>query len=173
MLGKSFRSLARVVLPRANARKLAALALVCALAGCGGGAAKPAAKRVTGSGYSFQAPADWKVTRSFRAVAASSGGSTASVTVFRLSKPFKQSLWPATVRELDAQLEKLAATEKGKLVSAKTVTVAGLQAREYRIDRTDKPDEQLVYVLRGRREYQLYCNDADACSMLVESFTLA
>src|SRR5438132_1675153 len=103
MLGKSFRSLARVTLPRANARKLAPLVLAGALAGCGGSAGTPtgAGKRVSADGFAFRAPADWRVKRTLASVAAQKGGALVSVTVFRLAKPYSSTMWETVVPELD------------------------------------------------------------------------
>jgi hypothetical protein len=174
MLGKSFRSLAKVAFPGADPRKLAVLALVLALAGCGGsGGGRPAGKRVTGDGFSFEAPASWQVKRSVRAVEARDGEALVSVTVFRLAKIYRPALWDEVVPELDRVANQLAQRVQGKVDSAKTRTIAGEQGREYAISRSGE-DERIAFVLRAKREYQLYCRGAgDACDTLFETFTLA
>src|SRR5947209_2403686 len=159
MLGKSFRSLAKEVFPRVDPRKLALLALVLALAGCGGSSPSVASERlVSGPGYSFRAPQGGTASRTLRSVTIKDGGSTISVTLFRLAKPYTSALRAKTIRELDAALRRLAAAEQGKLAQPEDITVAGERARSYTIQRAGKPDERLVYVLRGKREYQLFCN---------------
>jgi hypothetical protein len=175
MLGKSFRSLAVVLVPRVNARKLAPVALAVLLAGCGGSGAKPApaAKRVGGPGFSFRAPADWRVKKTLRSAEARNGQAIVSVTVFRLVRPYRPALWPKVVPELDRVAKDLAARVKGSVQSSATQTVAGEKARVYTIARSGE-DERIAFVLRGRREYQLFCRGAGAaCDELFASFRLS
>jgi len=177
MLGKSFRSLAKWVFPSVDPRKLAGFVLVLLLAGCGGGNSKPstsAGRLVSGPGFSFQAPEGGETGRTLRAVTIKRNGAIISVTVFRLAKPYTAAVRAKTIRELDATLKQLAAAEHGKLTQTEDMTVAGQRARAYTIERDGKPDERLVYVLRGRREYQLFCNDDRAvCDRVFATFRLA
>jgi hypothetical protein len=176
MLGKSFRSLARQAFPGADPRKLAVFALALALAGCGGsgsGGDNGSGRRVVGQGFSFEAPASWQVKRSVRAVEARDGEALVSVTVFRLARIYRPSLWEEVVPELDRVASQLAARVHGKVESATTRTIAGERGREYAISRNGE-DERIAFVLRAKREYQLYCRGAgDACDMLFDTFTLA
>jgi hypothetical protein len=175
MLGKSFRSLAKGVFPRINPRKLAPLALVAVLAGCGGGsgAQQGGEQRVAGGAFSFRAPSAWQVKRTLRSVEARDGDAIVSVTVFRLARAYRPALWPKVVPELDRVAQQLAARVHGKVDSAATRTIAGRKARAYAISRSGV-DERIAFVLDGRREYQLYCRGAGgACDTLLSSFTLA
>jgi hypothetical protein len=173
MLGKSFRSLATMVLPRSNARKLAPLVLAVALAGCGGsGSAPPAGRLVSGDGFDFRAPAGWPVKRTLRSVEARQGPAVVSVTTFTLVRRYRPALWPTVVPELDRVAAQLAARVHGKVDSAATATIAGRKARVYAISRGGQ-DERIAFVLNARREYQLYCRGAGkACDTLLATFTL-
>ncbi len=104
-----------------------------------------------------------------------------SVTVFPLARAFRPALWREAVTELDRAAAGLAARVKGQLEASATVTVAGARARSYDLafERSgEKLGERIVFVLRGRREYQLLCRwhappDADvtaACATLSSSF---
>jgi hypothetical protein len=174
MLGRSFRSLARLVFPRVDARKLAPFVLAVALAGCGGSAKEQVAgKRVNGTGFSFEAPADWRVSRGFRTVEARAGDALVSVTVFRLARPYRPADWHTVVPELDRVAHQLATRAQGKVEDAETRPIAGRDARAYAISRSGA-DERIAFVLDGRREYQLFCRGAgDACDRLLDSFTLS
>jgi hypothetical protein len=175
MLRKSFRLLAKPVLPLSNARKLALLVLALALAGCGGGGAPKQAtgKRVGLTGFSFEAPGGWRVTRTPTSVAARRGGAIVSVTTFRLARTYRPALWPAVVPELYRVAQKLAARGHGTVRAARTRAIAGRRARVYDIARGGT-DERIAFVLEGRREYQLYCRGVGAaCDRLLNSFSLA
>jgi len=177
MLDRSFRSMAGPLLPRVNARKLAASAVAVALlgaAGCGGAKHVATAKRVTGDGFSFEAPAGWEVTKASRVVQARDGAALLSVTTFRLARPFRPALWETVVvPELDRVAGELAARVHGKLGRGRTRQIAGRNARTYDIARNGA-QERIAFVLDGRREYQLFCRGAgDACDRLLETFRLS
>jgi hypothetical protein len=174
MVGESFRSLATMVLPRIDARKLGPLVLAVAIAGCGGsGSGHPADQRIAGNGFGFQAPAGWNVKRTPRAVEAHRGAAVVSVTAFTLVRRFRPALWPAVVAELDRVARQLADRVHGRVASARTARIAGRRARVYAISR-DGDDETIAFVLNARREYQLYCRGAGtACDTLLTTFTLA
>jgi hypothetical protein len=174
MLGKSFRSLPTMVLPRSNARKLAGLVLAVALAGCGGsGSGTPAGMRVAGDGFGFQAPAGWQIKRTLRSVEAHRGAAIVSVTTFTLVRRYRPALWPSVVPELDRVAQQLAGRVHGKVESSKTATIAARKARVYAISRGGE-DETIAFVLNARREYQLYCRGAGkACDTLLATFRLA
>jgi hypothetical protein len=170
--------LVKAVLPRADARKLALLALAAALAGCGGGKAHATQRIVHGNGYAVGLPTGWTVSRSARGVQARDGASIVSVTTFTLVRRYRPQLFPKVTRELDATASQLAAVARGKLAKSETLNLAGGPARAYTID-LGKGEERIGFVLSGKREYQLYCrydpgSDAEAaCSTLFSSFRLA
>ena len=166
--------MARAVFPGANPRKLGLLALAVALVapGCGGGSQASAEQRVAGDGYSFRAPADWRVTRRGRTVGAHDGASLVQVATFPLAQRFDASRWGEYVSSSDHAAAQVAAQEKAKLERSETTTVGGQRARTYDLSR-GAVDERLVFLFRGRREYELFCHDAgSACDRLVESFSL-
>jgi len=146
------------------------------MAGCGGGSKPPVA--VQGDGYRFDAPAGWTVTRTSTSVEATHGNEAVSVTTFRLKKPFRPSLWKEAVAELDGVAAKLAAELQGSVAASRTVEAGGTTARQYELAFTKDGDrlvEQITFVLRGRREYELLCRhragkDEPACAQLVVSF---
>ena len=176
----SFRWFGSRFVPARNPRKRAAFALtLLALAGCGGGGA-PTVKAVRGSGFRFEAPAGWGVTRTGRAVQASQGVELVSVTRFPLLRAYRPALWPSVVPELDRAARELAQQQKGQVADSSTVTVGGQRARMYDIDyeRDGKGlVERIAFVLRGKTEYLLLCRyerggDTAACDRLLDTFTL-
>src|SRR5438067_401229 len=104
MLGRSFRSLATPLFPGRNPRKrrLAALAGLLLVAGCGGGArSAPSEQHVRGNGYGFRAPASWTVTRRLRTVVVRDGRAVLQVSVFPQPRRFEASRWRQYVRGID------------------------------------------------------------------------
>jgi hypothetical protein len=163
ILGGSFRLLAKAVLP---------LALLFILAACGGStASRPSDGQVVrGNGFSFQAPEGWEVVETEGgARSAQNGNSLVSVTRLRLAKPYDPEQFDAVTWELDRIAERLARQAKAEVGDARTIEIAGRDARAYTYD-----GRQVAFVLVGRREYQLYCRDAgDACGLLFDSFALS
>jgi hypothetical protein len=91
------------------------------------------------------------------------------VTTFALQKPYSPALFGAAANELDGVAAKLAAAAGATLREKQTVEVAGEKVRVYRF-----ATMRIGFVLVGKREYQLLCEDAgDACTLLFNSFTLA
>jgi hypothetical protein len=124
---------------------------------------------VRGPGFTFSAPAGWSTSRTLRAVRVESGKSQLSVTTYTLQKPYSPALFAAAAKELDGVAEKLAAAAGGPLTEKQTVEVAGKKIRAYRFGTM-----RIGFVLVGKREYQLLCQDAgDACTLLFSSFTLS
>jgi hypothetical protein len=148
------------------------------LAGCGGGGkSEPQTQTVRGTGYRFEAPAGWKVTREDRTVAAASGDvDRVEVRTFKLARPYQPKLFETAVRELDSVVSRIADQLSGRVTDRRTVLVADRRARSYLIAYDDKTQE-ITFVLRGRQEHQLLCRRLtaaanDACEGLLESFTL-
>jgi hypothetical protein len=182
MLGPSFRLVpARAVIPLAapGKRVLAgALALALPLAGCGGGAARKT-QVVAGNGYRFHAPSGWQVKRSGPIVNVSSGESIVSVTTFRLAKPYRPALFRKVAPEIDGVASKLARQLGGTVASSRTESFLGSKVRVYRLAyrsrRGGKLGAEVTFLLRGKREYQLFCQSARAsgdggCALLRASF---
>ncbi len=152
-------------------------ALLALTTGCGGGSST---RTLAGSGFSFDAPSGWTVTRSAHLLAASRGDAAVSVTVFRLEHAYRPALWPRVVPELDRVAAGLADQLRGRADAGTTVIVAGRRARRYhiRFERDGRAlVEQLTFVLEGSREYQLLCryragSDERPCAALGSSFRL-
>jgi hypothetical protein len=158
---------------------LAVLALL--IAGCGGSQKKKPlpTKLVPGPDYRFAVPARWVVTRKSHVVSALRPGSAddlVSVSRYRLPRV-------PTSEQIAAAARQLARALNGSVDKQSIVDVAGKAAPRYELSYSRKGDDlrlQLVFVLRGRREYQLLCrwlkpeNDETraACESLVTSFTL-
>ena len=95
------------------------------------------------------------------------GSSRVSVTTYTLQKPYSPALFAAAAKELDGVAAKLAAAAGTSLSEKQTVDVAGEKIRVYRFGTM-----RIGFVLRGKREYQLLCdNPGDACALLFKSFT--
>ena len=177
----SFRpSAVSSIFPRMRGYKLLSLLAVLVVAGCGGGADEQAPQTVAGPGYRLAVPAGWDVTRSARTVSAESDGRLVSVTVFRLTRPYRPALFQAVVRELDRVAADLARKLGGAPGRGRTVVVDGRKARAYATSFTregDDFDQRVVFVLRGRSEYQILCRwpsgqDSEFCDRAVASFRL-
>ena len=124
---------------------------------------------VHGPGFSFSAPAGWNTSRTPRAVTAQSGKSRVSVTTYTLQKPYTPALFAAAAKELDGVAAKLAAAAGTALSEKQTVAVAGEKIRAYRFGTM-----RIGFVLLGKREYQLLCEDAGAaCALLFKSFSVS
>jgi hypothetical protein len=135
---------------------------------------------VSGDGYSFDAPAAWRVVRRQRTVEARrpDGLELVRVTVFPLARPFRPALWGQAVTALDRSADGLAGQLDGRVHERATVTVGAGRARRYviRFER-DGADvaEEFTFLLHGRREYQLVCRreaarKLAACGRLASSF---
>jgi hypothetical protein len=129
---------------------------------------------VAGNGYTFAAPEGWAIKRSTRLTAASEGERTVQVSTFPLVRAYTAALFEQVQPEIERVATKLKERLHAKL-TGRTVDVAGERAWQYDLVHGDVV-EQLTFVLRGKREFQLYCRrgtgDSNApCSTLVSSFT--
>src|SRR5262249_3768323 len=104
------------------------------LAGCGGSTSAKT-QTVTGEGFRFEAPADWRVVRNGQSVAAADGDvNRVEVLRFTLEKPYRPALFAAATRELDGVASRLAGQLGGTVSDQVTTKVAGRKARSYTID---------------------------------------
>lgn len=162
-------------------------AAVALLAGCGGGGGSSTGRGtteqasdgrlLTGRGFTFRAPKDWAATIASRAAIAKQDEVTlVSVTVLPLVKPYRPSLFPRVIGELDRVTGALAARLKGPVTERKTIIVAGGRVRQYQIVHGELVD-RLTFVFRGKQEFLLTCRwrkadgEPAACGQLVSSFS--
>ena len=144
------------------------------VAGCGGGSGLKT-QVVAGNRFTFEAPSNWTVQRTGRSSSASNGEQTLQVSVFPLARVYT----PAQFARVQPEIERVATALKEKLharLTGRTLGVAGERAWQYDLEHGDVI-EQLTFVLRGKREFQLYCrrgaSDSNRpCSSFVSSFRL-
>jgi hypothetical protein len=190
MFGRSFRSVARALFPRAGVWKLSLLTIVALLAvGCGSSPApqRTATKVVRGASFRFSAPVGWRVRHTSSSVAAESADgpvTMVSVSESRLEKPYTPSGFAQAAPELDRVAASLARQLGGRVTASRTTTVAGLRVRAYRLTARDangrRLDDRIAFVLSGTRELQLLCqapagsgDPGGACALLFSSLTLS
>ena len=91
--------------------------------------------------------------------------------------PLARAYSPALFAKVQPEIERVATGLKDKLhatLAGRTLQVAGEQAWQYDLKSGDTA-WQVTFVLRGKREFQLYCRrgtgDSNApCKQLVSSF---
>ena len=175
------------LIPRELRRKQALLWLAAIVAGFGGagvvgagcgGSSAPQPPRewqtVRGSGFSFEAPAGWKVGRATNRVSATRGAELVQVATFSLLKPYDEKLFGRVARELRARMEEIATQTSGRLSGERTVTAGGVRSHAYDVTAGKRADEY-TFVFSGKREYLLLCrrqspDGAGFCPRLVTSF---
>ena len=155
------------------------------LAACGTSGSGAESQQLRGIGFTASAPSGWEVERAPRTVLAGrpDGPESVAVAVFRLAKPFREGLWDEAVGELNDVAARLAERlgSTALVVRSGSSTLDGRRARSYVISyrRNGRAlEDRVVFLLRGRREYQLTCrilvdeDDADvtACDELKRSF---
>jgi hypothetical protein len=148
---------------------------VLILAGCGG-SSEPKAhyQPVVGAGFSFEAPAGWRIGHAVRRTSASSDSQLVQVATFPLVHPYTSALFDAVANELALRMKTLAKETGGVLEGTKIVNAGGIRSHVYDMKVGDHVDEY-TFVLRGKREYQLLCrrraSKSDAfCAHLITSF---
>lgn len=144
------------------------------LAGCGGSAHAQAVV-VRGHGFSFDAPAGWKVAGSARSTIVSHDSELVQVSTFPLLRPYTDSLFDKVKVELDLRMQSVAKDARGTVTGSSTVTVNGGRAHQYEVTAGAQVLEY-TFVLRGKREYELLCrrpsSKSDAtCKQLLTSFS--
>jgi len=148
------------------------LAVALILAGCGGSGSANW-QQVQGDGFTFEAPAAWTVGG---AAATNGAVDRVEVLVFHLVRPYDPARRAATARELDRVAGRVATQLKGSVSSRRSLQVAGLDARTYALAFGGKI-EQITFVLRDQREYELLCRRSEGaddapCAHLLASFQL-
>jgi hypothetical protein len=136
---------------------------------------------VQGQGFSFRAPAGWKVERRGSELLVGDGTDLVSVTRYPLVRRFRPGQWAKVMPELDRAAAALARQQSGATADARTITVGGQEARRYDVlyERDGKKlTERITFVLREKTEYLLLCRyergaSTDACDRLLRSFKLA
>ena len=132
---------------------------------------------VGGRGFSFEAPAGWKVARAERRVTATHDSELVQVATFPLLKPYDARLFGRVAVELRSRMREIAGQTNGHLSRERTVTADGVRSHAYDVTVGDHIDEY-TFLLNGKREYLLLCrrsseDRAAACSRLVTSFSRA
>jgi hypothetical protein len=108
---------------------------------------------------------------------ASSGSELVQVATFPLAKPYSVALFPTVRKELATRMAQVAKESGGTITGRSVATPAGIKSNVYEVRVGDHVDEY-VFVLRGKREYQLLCrrkasSSEDFCAKLVSSFALS
>jgi hypothetical protein len=147
------------------------------LAGCGGsGAKQPSYQDVRGPGFRFQAPVGWVVKTQGAMTTATSDSELVQVATFPLAKAYSSALFAKVESELTTRMAQVAKTSGGTISGHSVATAGGIRSHLYDVKVGDHVD-RYVFVLRGKREYQLLCRrKASAsetfCEQLVSSFSL-
>jgi hypothetical protein len=139
---------------------------------------------VDGNGFTFMAPKSWDETRHATMITVSPGKDEpelVGVSIFRLVKPYRPSLFRRVVPELNGVADKLAGELGGHVTGRRTVTIAGQKGRQYELTymlNGDRLQQTITFVLDDQREYQLMCRRASgqklgACGRLVRTFRIA
>jgi len=129
---------------------------------------------VSGTGFSFEAPASWAVRKSTSVVTVRDGAEFIQVARFPLVKAYRPALFAAVARELRVRMSQVA---RGRTVEdAGEATVDGIRSHVYRLPQEGYVDEY-TFVLAGRREFQLLCREPKAgaahCASLQASFDVS
>jgi hypothetical protein len=177
MFAGSFRLVTARLIPRESRCKQVLLLATAILAGCGGSSAVKSQRdwqSVRGPGFSFQAPAGWKVEHARSRVSATHGSQLVQVATFPLLKPYNATLFDRVARELRVRMQQIAGQTKGRLSGERTVSADGIRSHAYDVTAGDQVDEY-TFVLAGKREFLLLCrrSSADksgACPRLTDSF---
>jgi hypothetical protein len=184
MLVESFRLVAARLIPQMTRCKQALLSAalilaLCGLAGCGGSSAATKSlqwQTVGGSGFTFEAPAGWKVERAQNRVTVTEGSQLVQISTFPLAKPYSDKLFAPVAKELRSRMGEIGRQTGGTLTALPSVMADGVRSHAYQVTSGDQVDEY-VFVLSGMREYLLLCRRTSAssdgsefCGRLVTSF---
>jgi hypothetical protein len=182
MLVESFRLVTARLIPRGLRCKQACLAASVILAAlglpaCGGSSAAESQSHwqtVGGTGFTFQAPAGWKVEHAKNRNTATQGSELVQVATFALIKTYDEKLFGRVATELRSRMLDIAHQTGGKLSGQRTVTADGVPSHAYDVTAGAQVDEY-TFVLSGKREYLLLCRRTSSagsafCAQLVKSF---
>lgn len=147
------------------------------LAGCGGSGATKSNTQwqtVAGAGFTFQAPAGWKVERAKSRVSLTHGSELVQVATFPLAKPYNDKLFVPVATELRSRMQAIARQTGGMLSTGSSVTADGVRSHAYDVKVGSQVDEY-TFVFSGMREYLLLCRRTSSdgsgfCERLVTSF---
>jgi hypothetical protein len=107
---------------------------------------------------------------------ATSDSELIQVARFPLAKAYTTSLFAKVEGELATRMAQVAKTSGGTVSGHSVATAGGIRSHLYDVKVGDHVD-QYVFVLRGKREYQLLCRRKASsretfCEQLVSSFSL-
>ena len=152
---------------------------MCGLAGCGGSSVATGDQQwqiVRGTGFTFEAPAGWKVERAKNRVSVTRRSELVQISTFPLAKAYDDKLFAPVAKELRLRMAEIARQTDGKLSAGPVVTADGVRSHSYDVTAGDQVVEY-TFVLSGKREYLLLCrrtssksDDSEFCGRLVTSF---
>lgn len=98
------------------------------------------------------------------------------VATFPLARPYTDALFAKVQTELATRMAQVAKVSGGTISGRSVASPGGIKSHVYDVRVGDHVD-RYVFVLRGRREYQLLCrrkvsSKEDFCQQLVASFAL-
>jgi hypothetical protein len=132
---------------------------------------------VKGPGFTFMAPAGWTVQHTSTAVVVRNGTvDIVEMAAFPTVKRYRPALFSRLPHELDGVVGKLAHDLSGTVDGPHEVQTAGGRSWTYTVTYDDQVEE-ITFVFKGRREFELLCRRArdasDAnCKQLVASFAI-
>ncbi len=108
---------------------------------------------------------------------ATSDSQLVQVADFPLAHPYTPALFTKVESELATRMAQVAKASGGTLAGHEVVTAGGTRSHAYQVKVGDHTD-QYVFVLRGKREYQLLCRRKTSsketfCEQLISSFAVA
>jgi len=126
--------------------------------------------------FRFQAPVGWKVETQGDMTTASSDSELVQVASYPLARPYTPTLFTRVESELATRMAQVAKASGGTVTGHSVTTAGGIRSHAYTVQVGDHVDTY-VFVLRGKREYQLLCrrrtsNRAEFCEQLRSSFRL-
>ena len=122
--------------------------------------------------FHFDVPQGWTVSHTPGRTTAKDGSDMVQVATFALVRAYDRSLFGKVEVELAARMKTLAQQTGGTVDGHSTVTAGGIRSHSYDV-RVDGRTDTYVFVLKGKREFQLLCSAGDAvCARFVSSFAV-